>query len=124
MSLQQFETDLPLDVSPLNENGRLIFSRHKDDTIPIRVPPGQVPIIKPDKIDNLPVVTHFHSRVFDLTNEQQRREYEQIRNAILNQWFIVIGKPRFCWHREKGVLKRYVHIEYADRERIFINQDT
>jgi hypothetical protein len=117
MTLKQFEYDLPPNVAPLSPAGQLYFPRHETNTIPIRVVPGHAPSIKPDFIDRLPIVTQVHSDIFDLTDPVQKQWYEQIKNAIQNRWFLLLGEPSFHWCREKGKLKRYVHIEYVYRER-------
>jgi hypothetical protein len=124
MTLTQFTDNLPPGVDLNTDSGTLVFGMRDVDSLPYRVAPGQMRVVKAEDVGLLPIVTQFFSRVFDLTNHEQCREYEQIRNAIVKNWFALVGEPSFYWHTEDGQLKRYVHIEYVSRERILTNHES
>jgi hypothetical protein len=84
-------------------NGRLHWPGFNG--LPIRYP-GDL-VLKNEDYQKLVLVSDFHFKLFDISNEEDREYYQWVNDRIYAGLFTLIYKDRF-WDKEKDILKIYM----------------
>jgi hypothetical protein len=115
ISLKEFASKLPPGLIQGPGAGRYVFGSRLADTVPYLVEPGAEPVISEKDISNTPVSTQAFVFTFDMSNEEHKKEYEKIIDAIASGWYKLVFVER-RW--DESIKNMRIYIEVLERHRV------
>lgn len=104
MSLLKYQEDVDL-LRGASERGRVFFGRASVDGVPFRIPEGaaeRVPLRNEEFDAFCDTVYDVEVRLFDLSRDEDRRQYQAILDRAVNGWYRILHIMRRWKDGENG----------------------
>lgn len=98
----------------MRKNGKAPLNFAYADVVGLPIRGEYGPVSTDDVLNHGEVVKDFKAKVFNLMNEEERKEYCSVVDKAINGWFTILEHDR-KWVESEGEVKLLVYLSWAER---------